>query len=95
MRLTQDAKFISYLKQTCLLNNSQYKDVERCMGGLCHTASEKLRGYNTDIEIDVWDWSMNEVLASGVLLHYYNISYSYYDNKGELANYPYKLAECP
>ncbi|CAG8663292.1 11442_t:CDS:2, partial [Dentiscutata heterogama] len=52
MRLTQDAKFISYLKQTCLLNNSQYKDVERCIGGLYHTASKKLHGHDKDIEID-------------------------------------------
>ncbi|CAG8617285.1 11653_t:CDS:2, partial [Funneliformis mosseae] len=51
-RLTQDAKFISYLKQTCLFNNSQYKDVERCMGGLYHTASKKLHSHDKDIEID-------------------------------------------
>ncbi|CAG8629716.1 19316_t:CDS:2 [Gigaspora margarita] len=62
-RLTQDAKFISYLKQACLLNNSQYKDVERCMGGLYHTASKKLHGHDKDIEIDARDWSVNEVLA--------------------------------
>ncbi|KAF0460710.1 maltose o-acetyltransferase [Gigaspora margarita] len=90
MRLTQDEKFISYLKQTCSLNNSQYKDVERCMGGLYHTASKKLHGHDKDIEIDA---RVNEILALGVLLRYYNISYSYYDDQGELAEYPYKLAE--
>ncbi|CAG8774285.1 18100_t:CDS:2 [Gigaspora margarita] len=95
MRLTQDEKFISYLKQTCSLNNSQYKDVERCMGGLYHTASKKLHGHDRDIEINARDWSVNEILALGVLLRYYNISYSYYDDQGELAEYPYKLAEYP
>jgi len=64
-------------------------------GGLYHTASKKLHGYDKDIEIDARDWSVNEVLALGVLLRYYNISYSYYDDQGELAEYPYKLAECP
>ncbi|KAF0507184.1 maltose o-acetyltransferase [Gigaspora margarita] len=94
-RLTQDAKFISYLKQACLLNNSQYKDVERCMGGLYHTASKKLHGHDKDIKIDARDWSVNGVLALGILLRYYNISYSYYNDQGELAEYPYKLAEYP
>ncbi|CAG8785301.1 13756_t:CDS:2 [Gigaspora margarita] len=71
------------------------RDVERCMGGLYHTASKKLHGHDKDIEIDARDWSVNEVLALGVLLRYYNISYSYYDDQGELAEYPYKLAEYP
>ncbi|CAG8760577.1 4243_t:CDS:1, partial [Funneliformis caledonium] len=51
--------------------------------------------HDKNIKIDAWDWSVNEVLALGVLLHYYNISYSYYDDQGELADYPYKLAEYP
>ncbi|CAG8759488.1 16780_t:CDS:2, partial [Acaulospora morrowiae] len=89
MSLTQDEKFISCLKQTCLLNNSQYKDVERCMGGLYHTASKNLHGHDKDIEIDARDWSANEVLALGVLFRYYNISYYYYNDKGDLAEYPY------
>ena len=51
-RLTQDAKFISYLKQTCSLNNSQYKDVEKCMGGgLYHTASKKLHGHDKEMRV--------------------------------------------
>ncbi|CAG8722350.1 15564_t:CDS:2, partial [Funneliformis caledonium] len=93
MKLTQNQKFVSYLKQNCELNNSQYIDVERCMGGLYHTASKQLHGHDKDIEIDARDWSVNEVLALGVLLRYYNIPYSYYDDQGELADYPYKLAE--
>ena len=53
------------------------------MGGLYHTESKKLHGYDKDIEIDARNWSVNEVLALGALLHYYNISYSYYDDQGE------------
>ncbi|CAG8545693.1 16876_t:CDS:2 [Gigaspora rosea] len=48
------------LEKTCILNNSQYKDVERCMGGLYHTASKNLHGHDKDIEIDARDWSVNE-----------------------------------
>ncbi|CAJ0760398.1 10775_t:CDS:10 [Entrophospora sp. SA101] len=60
MKLVQDAKFVSYLKQICLANNSRYKDVEKCMGGLYHTVSKQLHGHDKDIEIDARDWSVNE-----------------------------------
>ncbi|CAG8626293.1 5340_t:CDS:2, partial [Paraglomus occultum] len=60
MGLTKDTKFVSILQQTCSLNNFQYKDVEKCMGGLYHTASKKLHGHETDIEINARDWSVNE-----------------------------------
>ncbi|CAG8567695.1 7075_t:CDS:2, partial [Paraglomus occultum] len=93
MKLTQDAKFISYLKRTCSLNNFQYKDVEKCMGGLYHTASKQLHGHETDIGIDARDWTVNEVLALGVLFYYYNIPYLYYNEDGKLTDYPYKLAD--
>ncbi|CAG8729347.1 5979_t:CDS:2, partial [Acaulospora morrowiae] len=95
-RLTQDERFISYLNQTCSLNNSQYKDVEGCVGGLYYTAlKKKLRGHDNDVEIYARDWSVNEVLALGALLRYYNILYYYYDDQGDLAEYPYKLAKYP
>ncbi|CAG8672144.1 5648_t:CDS:2, partial [Paraglomus occultum] len=42
MGLTKDTKFVSVLQQTCTLNNTQYKDVQKCMGGLYHTASKQL-----------------------------------------------------
>ncbi|CAJ0890884.1 15478_t:CDS:2 [Entrophospora sp. SA101] len=91
MKLAQDAKFVSYLKQICLANNSQYKDVEKCMGGLYHTVSKQLHGHDKNIEIHAQDWSVNEVLALGALFHYYNIPYYYYDEEGQLTEYPYIL----
>ncbi|CAJ0892524.1 14498_t:CDS:2, partial [Entrophospora sp. SA101] len=90
MKLVQDAKFVSYLKQICLANNSRYKDVEKCMGGLYHTVSKQLHGHDKDIEIDARDWSVNEVLTLGALFHYYNIPY-YYDEEGQLTEYLYIL----
>ncbi len=91
MKLAQDEKFVSYLKQACSLNNSQYKDVEKCMGGLFHTASKQLHGCDKDIEIDARDWSVNEVLALGVPFNYYDLPYCYYNEEGELTEYPYIL----
>ncbi|CAG8654530.1 5039_t:CDS:2, partial [Paraglomus occultum] len=65
MRLTQDAKFISYLKRTCSLNDFQYKDVETCIskGSIYHTALRNLYGSYRNVGIDARDWSVNEVLA--------------------------------
>ena len=93
MDLIHDATFVSYLKQTCLLNNTQYKDAEKCMGGLYHTVSKRFHGHDNNIEIDARDWSVNEVLSLGGLFNYFRIPYAYYNDRGELASFPFKLAE--
>ena len=93
MDLIHDATFVSYLKQTCLLNNTQYKDVEKCMGGLYHTVSKRFHGHDNNIEIDARDWSVNEVLSLGGLFNYFRIPYAYYNDRGELTSFLFKLAE--
>ena len=51
------------------------------VGSLSHCIKKIARSRQGDAR----DWSVNEVLALGVLLRYYNISYSYYDDQGGIS----------
>ncbi|CAG8601193.1 10082_t:CDS:2, partial [Funneliformis mosseae] len=57
--LNEDAYF---KEKTCKVNNVTTDAVKKCIGGLYHTSSKGLHGYDK-IAIRAKDWEVNEIIA--------------------------------
>ena len=79
------------LKQICQLNSLRYEDVQRCIGGLYHHSLKLMHGHKNDVVIDARDWASNEVAALGAIFHHFKVTFSYCDESGDTANYPYTI----
>ncbi|CAG8581434.1 410_t:CDS:2 [Funneliformis caledonium] len=89
--LNEDADFKECLGKTCKVNNVTTDAVKKCIGGLYHTSSKGLHGYDK-IAIRAKDWEVNEIIALGLIFKYYRIPFIYWDEPDREAKFPYELA---
>ncbi|CAG8808789.1 4872_t:CDS:2, partial [Gigaspora rosea] len=91
LKLSDDKKFLKFLKKSCDDNFLRLDDVIKCMSGLYHTASKGFHGHK-QITINAHEqtWSSNEIFSLGVLFEFFKIPWEYYDVDGR--NYAYKIS---
>ena len=81
-----------YLANAKTISANNYdEDVQRCIGGLYHHSSKLMHGHKNDVVIDARDWASNEVAALGAIFHHFKVTFSYCDESGDTANYPYTI----
>jgi len=50
-----------------------------------------MHGHKNDVVIDARNWASNEVAALGAIFHHFKVTFSYCDESGDTANYPYTI----
>jgi len=90
-KLSNNQRFKEYLINTCEMNNVNVEAVKKCMGGLYHTSSKGLHGYDK-VVIYEKDWVVNEIIALGLIFKYFGVSFEYMNGNDHFVEFPYKLA---
>ncbi|RHZ63294.1 hypothetical protein Glove_330g131 [Diversispora epigaea] len=92
VQLMENTTFSENLLKICEINKMTESHVRTCIAGLYHQLSKQVHGYNKqEIAIDSRFFASNEILALGFIFRIYNISYLYYDESGQLNNFPFKI----
>ncbi|RHZ65441.1 hypothetical protein Glove_315g55 [Diversispora epigaea] len=92
IQLMENTTFSENLLKICEINKMTEYHVRTCIAGLYHQLSKQVHGYNKqEIAIDSRFFTSNEILALGFIFRIYNISYLYYDESGQLNNFPFKI----
>lgn len=83
------------LKAACERNNRRASDIQMCMGGLYHGVSKSFHcgDGSSNVIIDGRIWADAEVFALGAILEEFHIAYLYYNQFGDLSNFPFNLSE--
>ncbi|CAG8573206.1 44921_t:CDS:2 [Gigaspora margarita] len=90
-RLSNDQRFKECLIKTCEKNQVNIEAVKKCIGGLYHTSSKELHGYDKVVIFEK-DWAVNEIIALGLIFKYYGVPFEYMNANEQLVEFPYKLA---
>ncbi|RHZ65439.1 hypothetical protein Glove_315g53 [Diversispora epigaea] len=92
VQLMENTTFSENLLKICEINKMAESHVRTCIAGLYHQLSKQAHGYDKqEIAIDSRFLVSNEILALGFIFRIYNISYLYYDESGQLNNFPFKI----
>ncbi|RHZ63330.1 hypothetical protein Glove_330g129 [Diversispora epigaea] len=92
VQLMKNTTFSENLLKICEINKMTESHVRTCIAGLYHQLSKQANGYDKqEIAIDARFFTSNEILALGFIFRIYNISYLYYDDSGQLNNFPFKI----
>ncbi|CAG8762272.1 23434_t:CDS:2 [Gigaspora margarita] len=90
-KLSNDQRFKECLIKTCEKNQVNVEAVKKCIGGLYHTSSKGLHGYDKVVIFET-DWVVNEIIALGLIFKYYGVPFEYRNANEQLVEFPYKLA---
>jgi hypothetical protein len=92
--MLKDPDFKQAFEYACMKSQSRFIDVERCLGGLYHSASKRHHGRaqgTGEVCIDAGEWASNEILCLAVLFDFYNVPYEYYNLDGVRSPLPFTI----